>query len=164
MRHGLSVMNQQGVFSSTTDTPLAPEGIEQCRAAGRALQGAGIDCIVASPLKRAQHSAQLVAGELDLDPADILINETFTERQFGPLEGTTYQPNVGMDEIEGVEHSDELIARVSKGLEDIRALPADTVLIVSHGAVGRALYHLLHPEVPYMQTPKFHNATVEKLL
>lgn len=157
-------MNQQGVFSSTTDTPLATEGVEQCRAAGRALQGAGIDCIVSSPFTRAQQSAAIIAGELGIDPANIMLNDNFVERSFGPLEGTPYIPNMEMDNIKGVEHSDDLVARVAKGLEEIRSLPANCVLIVSHGAVGRALNHLLHPEIPYKGGPKFENAQVVKLL
>lgn len=164
MRHGLSLMNQQGVFSSTTDTPLTPEGEEQCRAAGRELRGMPIDVIVSSPFERAQHSAEIVAEELDIDPATIIINDHFSERSFGPLEGTTYQPNIEMDDIEGVEHSTELIERVSKGLADLRTLEADSILVVSHGAVGRALRHLLRPDIPYKGSPKFHNAKVEKLL
>ena len=164
MRHGLSLMNQQGVFSSTTNTPLAPEGIEQCRAAARGLKDVSIDCIVSSPLERAQHSARIVAEELGLDPAKIITIDEFAERSFGPLEGTTYQPNMAMDHIQGVEHSTELIARVGKGLEALRSLPVDTILVVSHGAVGRAMRHLLHPEVPYRGSPKFENAKPEKLL
>lgn len=157
-------MNQQGVFSSTTDTPLAAEGIEQCRAAGKSLVEAGIDCIVSSPFTRAQQSAEVIADELGIDRAYIVLNENFVERSFGPLEGTQYKPNMEMDHIDGVEHSEELIARVAKGLDELRALPADTILVVSHGAVGRALNHLLHPDIPYKGGPKFDNAQVVKLL
>jgi probable phosphoglycerate mutase len=164
VRHGLSVMNQQGVFSSTTNTPLAPEGVEQCRAAGQALVGTGIDCIVSSPFTRAQQSAAIIAAELGIDPANIILNDNFVERSFGPLEGTTYTPNMEMDGVEGVEHSSDLVARVAKGLDEVRALPANSVLIVSHGAVGRALNHLLHTEIPYKGGPKFDNAQVVKLL
>lgn len=164
MRHGLSLMNQQGVFSSTTDTPLTPEGIEQCHAAGRELHGTQVDLIVSSPFERAHHSAEIVAEELGIDPSTIITNDHFSERSFGPLEGTTYQPNLEMDDIEGVEHSTELIERVAKGLEDLRTLQADTILVVSHGAVGRALRHLLNPDIPYKGSPKFHNAKVEQLL
>lgn len=164
MRHGLSLMNQQGVFSSTTDTPLTPEGIEQCRAAAQTLKDAGIDCIVSSPLERAQHSARIVAEELGLDPARILTVKAFTERQFGPLEGTAYQPNIAMDAIDGVEHSSELIARTSKGLDYLRTLDAATILVVSHGATGRAMRHLLHPEIPYRGSAKFENAQPVQLL
>ncbi len=164
MRHGLSLMNQQGVFSSTTNTPLTPEGVEQCHAAGKKLRNAGIDCIIASPLQRAQDSARIVAEELGLDPAAIITVEEFTERHFGPLEGTTYQPNVPMDTIEGVEHSSDLIKRTSKGLDYLRTLDADTILVVSHGATGRAMRHLLNPEIPYKSSTKFENAQPQQLL
>ncbi|MDB5170009.1 MAG: histidine phosphatase family protein [Candidatus Saccharibacteria bacterium] len=157
-------MNQQGIFSSTTDTPLTPEGIAQCHAAGKELRGTGVDCIVASPFRRAQHSAEIVAEELGIDPTTILLNEHFAERSFGPLEGTTYSATADLDGTEGVEHSTELIKRVSQGLEYLRSLDADTILVVSHGAVGRALRHLLHPGIPYKGSAKFHNAEVVELL
>lgn len=157
-------MNQQGVFSSTTNTPLTPEGVEQCRAAGQSLKGAGIDCIVTSPLERAQHSARIVAEELGLDPSRIVVIEEFQERHFGPLEGTPYRQNVGMDNIPGVEHSTELIARVDRGLARLKTLEANTILVVSHGAVGRALRHLVNPSIPYKGSAKFANAQPEQLL
>jgi uncharacterized phosphatase len=164
VRHGLSLMNQQGVFSSSSDTPLADEGILQCHQAGQELVGLGIDCIVASPIKRAHHSAEIIAQELGINPDTIITNDLFVERSFGPLEGTTYSPTADLDGTRGVEHSSELLERVSKGLEFLKSLDADTILVVSHGAVGRALRSLVQAETPFHGSEKFENAQVVKLL
>jgi len=164
VRHGLSMMNQQGVFSSQSDTPLTDEGCQQCHAAGKQLKAAGIDCIVASPLQRARHSAEIIAQELGIDPNNILINAAFEERSFGPLEGTTYTPHADLDNTAGVEHSDDLIKRVSVGLDYLKTLEADNILVVSHGAVGRALRSLVQPDTPFHKSAKFGNAEVVQLV
>jgi probable phosphoglycerate mutase len=158
VRHGLSVMNVQGVWSGTTDTPLTPEGEAQARQAGQQLKAAGIDCIVASPVKRTLDTATIIASEIAFDPAKILPDERFTERDFGPLEGTTYRPGHPLDDTAGVEHSDDLVARVTKGLDYLRSLDADIILVVSHGAVGRAVRAVLEPYTTFLTSPKFGNA------
>lgn len=164
VRHGLSVMNQQGVFSGATDTPLTDEGVQQCHAAGLKLVDAGIDLIVSSPVTRALQTAEIIAGEIGFDPGKIITNELFIERNFGPLEGAEYSPHMPLDTTEGVEHSSEVIARVAEGLEFLKSLEADTILVVSHGAIGRALRSLVQDETPFHGSEKFDNAQVVKLL
>src|SRR5690606_2527197 len=64
IRHGLSVMNRQGVFSGSIDTPLTDEGRKQAKRAGKLARDFGIDYIVSSPLARALETAQIIAGEI----------------------------------------------------------------------------------------------------
>jgi probable phosphoglycerate mutase len=164
VRHGLSVMNQLGVFSGRTETPLTPEGIAQCHAAGQQLRSAGIQVIVSSPIKRAYDSASIIAEEIGFDPTNIITSDLLVERSFGPLEGTRYHTGADLDGTEGVEHSKELIARVRKALDLLESIDADTILVVSHGAVGRALRSLVQPDTPFHGSERFDNAEVVKLL
>lgn len=164
VRHGLSVMNKQGVFSGRTETPLTVEGEQQCTQAGQSLRDAGIDLIVASPIRRAYDSARLIAEQLGIEPDDIIVNELFIERDFGPLEGAPYTTHADLDRTEGVEHSTKLITRVAEGLEFLESLDADTILVVSHGAVGRALRSLVQPDTPFHGSDKFNNGEVVQLL
>jgi broad specificity phosphatase PhoE len=164
VRHGLSLMNQQGVWSGITDTPLTKEGEAQAREAGRQLKTARIDYVVSSPVRRAHDTAVLIAEEIGYPVEKIVINDHFIERDFGPLEGTPYKANMPLDDMDGVEHSSDLVARVSEGLEFLQTVNADTILVVSHGAVGRALHHLTEDGLSFHETKKFENAQVEKLL
>lgn len=164
VRHGLSVMNQQGVFSGVTDTPLTDEGQQQAVAAGQTLRSAGIDCIVASPVARAYDTAVIIAKQIGYDSSKIVRSDYFTERDFGPLEGTDYTPFADLDGTEGVEHSTALVERVKKGWQELQAIDADTILVVSHGAVGRALRSIVQHETPFHGSDKFGNAEVVKLL
>lgn len=164
VRHGLSVMNLNVVFSGRTDTPLAPEGVEQCRIAGEQLRTAGIDCIVSSPIARALSSAEIIAEVIGFNPANIIQNELLIERDFGPLEGTPYTTNINLDAIDGVEKSSDLLARVKQAYIFLQGLEANTILVVSHGAVGRALRSLAQPDTPFEGSQHFDNAQVEQLL
>jgi uncharacterized phosphatase len=164
IRHGVSVMNLSVVFSGRTNTPLAPEGIEQCRAAGSSMKDLGIDCIVSSPIERAVESANIIANEIGFDTSKIILNEDFIERDFGPLEGTPYTRDIDLDTIDGVEHSSDLLARVTKGWEYLQTLEADTVLVVAHGSVGRALRSLAQPDASFENGAHLGNAELEKFL
>lgn len=164
MRHGLSVMNKQGIFSGRNDTPLDIEGIKQCHDAAKALEDLDIDCIVSSPMKRAIDSAKIIADEIGFSKQKIVVSDLLVERSFGPLEGTEYTQKKNLDETEGVEHSSSLIDRAKLVLRLINNLEGDTVLIVSHGAMGRAIKHVIDPNIDYQHIPSFNNAEIVKLI
>lgn len=157
-------MNKQGIFSGRNDTPLTEEGMRQCHEAAKALQGVKIDAIVSSPMKRAMDSARIIAQEIGFPENSIMVSEVFMERNFGPLEGTKYSKSRNLDQCSGVEHSSSLIERAKAGLDIINSLDADTVLVVSHGAIGRALKYIISPTLDYHQVEGFNNAEVVKLI
>ena len=164
MRHGLSVMNQKGLYSGKIDTPLALEGIKQCREAARAVKNLGIDAIVSSPMERTLESAKIIAQEIGFPIDKIVVSDLFMERGFGPLEGTTYMSRFDLDDTKGVEHSSDIIKRAQKGLELLKSIDADSILVVSHGALGRALRIAIDPGIDFHKTDRFNNAEVVKLI
>jgi uncharacterized phosphatase len=155
------MMNRSGIFSGRTETPLHDDGRAQAKQAGNELKDKQIDCIVASPMSRTIETAELIAHEIHFPSKDIITNELLTERDFGPLEGATYEPNLG--DVEGVETIDEMLVRAAKALAFIKSLPHDNILIVSHGATGRALRSCLDPSIPYYPSKSFDNAEVVQL-
>ena len=164
MRHGLSVMNKQGVFSGLNDTPLAEEGLDQCRQAAIALKPLKIDVIVSSPMKRALDSARIIARGIGYPEDQIIVSELFVERSFGPLEGAKYTKTHNLDNTDGVEHSSALIDRAKAGLSFVESLEANNVLLVSHGAIGRAIKKVLNPHLDYHEVEGFNNAEIVKLI
>ena len=165
VRHGLSEMNKQGIFSSRSDTPLAPEGCQQAQEAGQWLKDKNVELIVASPLQRAHDTAKIIAAELGINEVHIVLNDLFVERDFGELEGAPYDPQAPINSTPGAEHSDDVIARAKRGLAWLRQRPETTIVLVSHGAVGRALRHLVDPDAkPYHEQKRFSNADPEQLL
>ena len=162
VRHGLSVMNKKGIFSGRTETPLSLEGREQASSAGQLLKSLSIDCIVSSPMGRARQTADIIAAEIGYKQDDIIISDFLNERDFGPLEGTPYEPDLG--DSDGVETIEELVARADKAYALLTNLPYDNIVVVSHGAIGRALRHHISPEIPFKPSPGFKNAEVVELI
>jgi uncharacterized phosphatase len=163
-RHGLSQLNVDSRYAGTTETPLTDEGREQARLAGKEAHNLDIEYIVCSPLSRAHETAKIIAREIGYPEHDIDVNSLVIERHFGSLEGETWHPDFNVDGIADVETLDSIIHRAYALLEHLETTDADTILVVSHGAFGRALRHVLNPEIPFYESEKFENAKIVQLL
>ncbi|MFD5214787.1 histidine phosphatase family protein [Microbacterium sp. NPDC058345] len=152
VRHGQTDWNLERRIQGTTDIPLNDTGRADARAAAAALTGLRPDAIYASPLVRARETAHIIAGELGL--AAPAITRGLREREFGDGEGmlvadylTRYGDwNAG---VPGAETLAQVRDRALDSLERIdrasrrRSAPrAESIVVVSHGGVIRAL--LMH--------------------
>jgi probable phosphoglycerate mutase len=164
LRHGLTVMNVEGKWSGTTETPLTPEGRDQAKRAGQQAKGLDIDYIVASPLGRARETAEIIAREIGYPAKDIHYNDLFIERHFGALEGQPWQPDLDMDGIADIESVDTLLNRARLALEFLHTIEAQHILVVSHGSFGRAMRSLLHEDKPYHVLDRLNNAELHQWL
>lgn len=82
VRHGLTELNKQKRVNGEIDEPLAPEGLEQARAA-ISLMPKSIKHIYTSPMIRAKQTAQTLNSKLNL----VLIeHQNLTEIKMGSLE------------------------------------------------------------------------------
>lgn len=160
VRHGLTEMNVAGVWSGTTETPLTSVGREQARQAGVSARKLNIDTIACSPLGRAVETAELIAKEIGYPLDNIHKSSLLIERHFGVLEGQAWDPDLNLDGFADIESKDTLVNRARLALEWIQTLPGDTILVVSHGSLGRALKHAVDPSVPFEQVSKLHNAEI----
>ena len=90
LRHGQTVWSESGQHTGRTNSPLTDIGCDQARAAGERLreafpQGFAQGCMFASPLRRAQQTAQLAGyGDFDVLPE-------IAEWDYGRAEGRTRQ-------------------------------------------------------------------------
>ncbi|ROO89295.1 putative phosphoglycerate mutase [Actinocorallia herbida] len=87
LRHGQTPLSVERRFAGVGDIPLTEVGVAQAEAAARYLANAGIDVIVASPLRRAQDTAKAVAA---VTGAEIRTDEGFRETDFGAWEGHSF--------------------------------------------------------------------------
>lgn len=149
MRHGLSEMNKAGLYSGHTDTPLTAEGRDQARHAGKGAKNLKIDVIVSSPLKRAHHTAKIIAEEIGYPVNSIILDERFVERHHGVLELQPYVAGTPIDGVEGAEQSHDIVSRAEEALAFLNELGHQHILVVSHGGFGRALRHHVDPEYTY---------------
>ncbi len=143
LRHGQTPMSVQKRYAGLTDAPLTDAGIRQAAAAAKRLASAGIDAIVASPLKRTVRTAEEVAAVTGIP---VLTDDGLRETDFGAWEGLTFaevrerwpaevttwlaDPSVAPP---GGESFAQVSERVTAALHRVLAERAgQTVLIVSH--------------------------------
>ena len=88
VRHGQTDWNQKRLIQGRINNPLNEEGIKQVKEVGKILKekDPNWDIIIASPLDRAIHSANIHAEELNYQN-EIIINNDVIEREFGKAEG-----------------------------------------------------------------------------
>lgn len=140
LRHGETDWNAQGRSQGAVDVPLNANGEAQAGRAAGLLGATGIASIVASPLRRARRTAEIVAARLGLpvryDPE--LREVAFAGREGQPI-GTWYEDWIaGIATPPGAESFAELAGRAERAVT--RALGETApVLVVSHGAFFRAL-------------------------
>lgn len=90
VRHGVTDMTERKVFSGTggEDPALTSRGLDQAARAAEYLKNREqIDLVVASPLLRTRQTAETIAR---IYGADVLIDEGFTEANFGAWDGHTF--------------------------------------------------------------------------
>jgi broad specificity phosphatase PhoE len=153
VRHGLSELNVAGHYSGHTNTPLTAKGKAQATSEGKKARDQGLvfDIILASPLDRAHETARRIASEIEYPHENIVLHDGLKERYFGELEnkpssvsGVSYEEYMNnpfaLDHFKDIEKITDLQFRANNILEEIKQLPHEHILIVSHGAFGRALY------------------------
>jgi 2,3-bisphosphoglycerate-dependent phosphoglycerate mutase len=89
VRHGESLWNKENRFTGWTDVDLSEKGVEEAKAAGRALKEAGYSFDVAhtSVLKRAIRTLWLMLDEMDLMWIPTYLSWRLNERHYGALQG-----------------------------------------------------------------------------
>ncbi len=121
VRHGQSAWNLENRFTGWVDVDLTPKGETEALRAGGLLRAANfqhIDRCFVSPLKRAKHTASLIAQGLG-EPLHLVEAPEMIERFYGGL--------TGLDKAEtAAKHGDEQV-HIWRRSYDIAppALPAD---------------------------------------
>ncbi|WP_290083235.1 2,3-diphosphoglycerate-dependent phosphoglycerate mutase [Paramuribaculum intestinale] len=89
LRHGESRWNLENRFTGWTDVDLTDRGREEARKAGRAMLQAGLQprWMFTSVLRRAIHTLQIAACEMQLDWVPAIKDWHLNERFYGALQG-----------------------------------------------------------------------------
>jgi broad specificity phosphatase PhoE len=150
-RHGETVFNVEGRWQGQSDSPLTDRGHAQARELARALARESLAAVYASDLGRAFQTAQVVAEPHGLAP---IADARLREIDVGDWTGLNRAQIEALD-AEGLAVWAARPATMQhpngEGLADAQAralgffadvMPrhaAETVLVVTHGAVGQAL-------------------------
>lgn len=149
VRHGQTDWNLDRRIQGSTDIPLNETGRGHARDAASILAEGTHHAIYASPLVRAQETAQIIAERLGLAEPSLIPD--LREREFGEAEGmlvADYIERYGdwHAEVPAAESFDQVRDRALGALDVIaresrlRSAPvAESVIVVAHGGVIRAL-------------------------
>ena len=145
VRHGESVANlsdRNGTKRPDDADRLSERGWEQARGLGRRLEGTGLELIVASPMVRAQETAQGIAEVLDLpietnpDLFEVRQSDAFyaASPDYGDTATLNWMPDADPGYAEpGAESFDDIVGRVHRVQERLAERASEQrVLAVSH--------------------------------
>ena len=152
-RHGETKWNAEGRYQGQVDVPLSEVGEAQARQLGERLREVHIDRAVASPLSRAQRTAELALGPARASM--LALDAGFAEIAHGTWEGLL-AAEIGAMDAERLrawrESPESVLMPKGESLQHVleRAWPAleraceglgpeETLLVVAHDAVNRVL-------------------------
>lgn len=149
VRHGQTALNESGVLRGLLDPQLDETGQRQASLLGQVLGPRRLSLVAASPLRRAQETAQPTADRAGLS---VTTDGCLTDRDYGPWTGTpkgTVAAQWGsVDAAPGVEPRSVVRDRALRGLTALaRCFPSATVVVVSHDAVNQEVLAALDPSL-----------------
>lgn len=149
IRHGQSEGNARNTYQGRFDFPLSAQGEEEARSAGEWLRQVHPDRIIASPMRRARRSAEIIAESVGI--AQIEFNDILIELDVGLFSGvdpdtaSRNHPDLwnefyahSWDAIPDAESSQALYARAMLAWGQLRenALQgASKIVCVTHGGL-----------------------------
>lgn len=158
LRHGESVGNAGGYFQGQSDFPLTETGLSQVNSLSDRWKKdhEKFDLIIASPLKRAQQTAEHIASELDIP---LELDPIWMERDNGILTGMKFEEvqkkypkpefiNIYQSFADSGEGDWELYLRAAQGLHKLLRKPPGNYLVVSHGGLLNQLMYSILGTVP----------------
>ena len=140
VRHAESEWNLDGRWQGQADPPLSEPGAAQARLAAPKI--GDVSCIVASDLRRATSTAEIIAETLGIGP--VIIDAGWRERDIGRWQGLTtaqiesqFPGALGAGNYPpGWESNESLLDRVSAAIQRTAArVVSGDVLVVSHAGV-----------------------------
>jgi len=144
-RHGETEFNvERRLQGSGQDSPLTPNGIEQAKALGNALEGITFDAVYSSPIKRATDTVSLAFGdkykpildprlvEVGLGKAEGMLIEDILEI-YGNAATSLFNDPVNYTPPPQGEPLTTMIERISAFLDDLAKTSHKRVFVLTHG-------------------------------
>lgn len=159
LRHGESIGNAQMRWQGQSDYPLTDRGRAQATALANRwkAENTKFDLVVASPLKRAKETANIIASTLNVK---VELDNIWLERAIGEMEGLTAEEvrqkpkppyTTPYDAVGGDGEGDwALYLRAGQALHKLLKRPAGSYLIVSHGGLLNQLMHAIVGVAPHV--------------
>ena len=150
VRHGESLWNVENKICGATDIDLTEKGFQQAEQAAESIlhQELKIDMILASPLKRAYHTAQVISERTGIP---LKAEPRLTEQNFGKWEGTARDgedfriaKTHFIESWDGGESMLKTTHRVYSLLDEITSQEETVYLLAAHNGLARIIQSYFH--------------------
>lgn len=172
VRHGQTEKNRLGMMMGHYDDELNETGIEQVKQTKELAMKIDYDAIIASPLKRASQTADII----NYKKLDVIYDERLLERDMGYLTNASVHSAVDRGDFwnlnpagdyRDAEPMRDMYKRIGEFYEDIKQRYKNkTVLVVTHDGVVRTLYGYLYgvPESGELLEGRIKNGEVREIV
>lgn len=160
-RHGETVDNANQILQGQTQGMLNEKGQEQAENLAKSLDGIQIDAVIASDLKRAVDTAEVIAKRRSLP---LVTTPLLRERDWGAFTGRFIPDLKDVPWPDDVESMDAMMERARLFMDWLRRdYSQQTVVAVGHGIINKVIQAVYH-NTRTNKIPRMTNAEVRKLI
>jgi len=160
VRHGETVDNARQIMQGQTQGELNERGWEQARQVAERLAAETVDAVVASDLRRAIQTAEVIAA-----PHGLKVETTplLRERDWGGFTGRFIPDLRGETWPDDIESEEDLLSRARSFLIYMTATyPGKRVVAVGHGIINKAIL-AVYAHCGMRDVQRMMNAEVRRL-
>ena len=160
VRHGETVDNACQIMQGQTQGELNERGREQARQVAERLATDPVDVIIASDLRRAIQTAEIIAAPHSLS---VVTTPLLRERDWGGFTGRYIPELRGEVWPDDIESEEALLTRARQLLLHLTATdPGKRVVAVGHGIINKAIL-AVYAQCPMREVQRMMNAEVRVL-
>lgn len=160
VRHGETVDNARQIMQGQTQGELNDKGRDQVRQVAQRLACEQLDAVVASDLRRAIQTAEIIAT---LHGMTVQTTPLLRERDWGGFTGRFIPELKGEVWPEDIESEEALLERARQFLIYMTATyPGKRVVAVGHGIINKAIL-AVYAQCPMREVQRMMNAEVRVL-
>ncbi|MDD6977989.1 MAG: histidine phosphatase family protein [Prevotellaceae bacterium] len=160
-RHGETVDNANQILQGRTQGMLNEKGQEQAENLAKSLDGIQIDAVIASDLKRAVDTAEVIAKRRSLP---LITTPLLRERDWGSFTGRFIPDLKDVPWPDDVESMDAMMERARLFMDWLRRdYSQQTVVAVGHGIINKVIQAVYY-NTRTNKIPRMTNAEVRKLI
>lgn len=154
VRHGQTEWNAVQRMQGRWNSDLNDVGRRQAEESGRLLGSLGVEALYSSTLDRARQTAEIISGHVELP---IAYDERIVEWDCGewsghlrteiierwPAEWAAFRVDLFHYRGPGCENYPDMFERARPFVEEVLAVEASTIAVISHGMIGKVMISML---------------------
>jgi 2,3-bisphosphoglycerate-dependent phosphoglycerate mutase len=171
VRHGESEWNKKNIFTGIRNPDLTDKGVIEALWAGRVMKAEGLrfDVAFTSKLKRAQHTLDIILGEIGGPTPEVIEDAALNERDYGELSGLNKEEardRWGEEQVLEWRRSYDIPPPGGESLKDTaaRVLPYYLQNIWPHVAAGKNVIVAAHGNSLRALIMSLENLSEEQIL